>query len=94
MTETQLKRRVLKYLKATYPKAWIWKTSDLFYSGIPDVIMLNKGKLYAIELKVGDNKATKLQAYTLGIIRNAGGIVGVAYSIDDVKLIMKGEGGI
>ena len=84
MTETQLKIKVLKYLRSL-PNVWAYKASDKFTSGIPDIIGCRNGRLLAIELKVGKNKLTKLQEHVLGKIIEANGIAFVAYSIDDVK---------
>ena len=88
MTETNLKKKVLKYLKETYPDAWAYKTCDQFTSGIPDIIICLEGKFIAIELKVGSNKATLLQAYTLEKIKVSGGACGVAYNLGEVKEIL------
>lgn len=89
MTELKLQNKVTTYLKKTYPGAFIWKISDKWYSGIPDIFMLNKGTAYFIELKVKGNKPTKLQEHTLNQLWMAGAVTGVAYSLDDVKKILK-----
>lgn len=62
----------------------------MWISGIPDIRVLSEGKSYDIELKVGKNKATMKQSYTLLTIIKAGGTAGVCYSVDDVKLVMAG----
>lgn len=90
MSEQKLKLKVLKYLKTTYPSAWIYKTADMWTSGIPDILVLYNHKFYAIELKHGKNKPTRLQEFVLQRIKEAGGFAGVCYSMDDVKGLMKG----
>ncbi len=89
LSESDLKRKVLAFLKQNYPDSWVYKTSDRWISGIPDLLIVENGRLYAIELKVGKNKATKLQQHTLNAIAVAGGISGVCRSVDDVKTLMK-----
>ena len=80
-------------LRTEYPNAWAYKVCDRFTSGVPDIIgCLPNGHLFAIELKVSPNKTTKLQDYVLQRIRAAGGIAGVAYSIQDVRKLLR-EGG-
>ena len=90
MSETKFKLKVLKYLKANYPNMWIYKSADKFTAGIPDLIICRPpdGKLCAIELKFGKNKATKLQEYVLENIRRVGGNAGVAYTIEEVVNII------
>jgi hypothetical protein len=88
-SETNFKRKVLAYLKKTYPNAWVYKCSDKFIAGIPDVLCCIQGRFIAIELKILPNKPTNLQIYVLELIRKAGGAVGVAYSINDVKNILE-----
>lgn len=48
------------------------------------------GIFYAIELKVGRNKATRIQDYVLRKIRSAGGKVSVCRSVQDVRKFLKG----
>ena len=62
MTETQLKNKVIAWIKKEYPGAWIYKTSDRFTKGIPDILIIINGRLFAIELKVGKNKARYIDA--------------------------------
>jgi len=87
MTESQLKKQVISYLK---DKGVFWKISDRFQCGIPDILGLLKpsGKFVAIELKVHPNKVTELQGYILERIRVCGGIAGVAYSVEEVREII------
>ena len=89
MTETQLKIKVLKYLRDNYPQYWVYKTHDMFQSGIPDLLLCaDAGKLVAIELKAGKNKLTPIQQYVIDKINSVGGIAGVARSIDEVKILL------
>ena len=93
MRESRLKTQVIKMLHAEYPDIWTYKSADRWTSGIPDIIgCLPRGLMFAVELKVRPNKATRLQEHVINRIRRAGGIAGVAYSVDDVRKIIT-EGG-
>jgi len=85
-TEKNFKTKVLKYLKNNFDGAWIYHPSDKWRTGIPDILMLWQGNFLAIELKVGDNKTSKLQDKTLSEIQNAGGYTIIAYHFDTLKI--------
>ena len=89
LLETQLKKRVLQFLKKEYPEAWIYKASDRFTAGIPDLLIYTQGKFYAIELKAGNNRLTRIQRYTLGKIQAAGGRTSVCRSVEEVKEFLR-----
>jgi hypothetical protein len=89
MNESQLKVKVLKVLAAEFPSAWVYKASDRFISGIPDLIICYKGFFIAIELKTPHNKKRNLlQEYNLERIRNAGGRAAVCRSVDEVRNLL------
>jgi hypothetical protein len=85
MTESDLKRKVERYLKKEHPEFFWWKTSDRYTHGIPDIIGCYKGLFVALELKVGKNKPTELQKYYINGIDRAMGISQVCYSMDEVE---------
>ena len=87
--ETKFKVKVQKHLKNKYPGAWLWKTADMWTSGIPDQLMLYEGYNFWFELKVLPNKATKIQLAIIDRINKAGGFAGVCYTIKDVEDIIK-----
>lgn len=89
MKESELQTKVMKYLRDTYKDGFfVWKVSERFSSGIPDIMGIHKGTPFYIELKVGKNKPTKLQEVTMKALDEAGAVGGVAYSLDEVKAIM------
>lgn len=88
MGETNLKNSVMRHLNSI-PRSWWYKTSDRFHAGIPDIIGFIDGVPHAFELKFGDNTPTQLQLHTLIDMCMAGAIVGVAYTLDDVKSIIQ-----
>jgi len=92
LSETNFKRRVIDFIKREYPKVWLYKSADRFTSGIPDLIICLEGLFYAIELKVGSNKATPIQAVVIRKIQEAGGRAAVCRSLDEVKQFLKTGG--
>lgn len=93
LSETKLKNKVIQFVRKHYPEAWMYKAADRFTSGIPDLLICWKGGFYAIELKVGFNKATPIQEYVMREIRRAGGRVSVCRSVEDVKRFFEKGGG-
>lgn len=89
--EAKLQDYVIKRLKKL-PEIKVIKIADRFTKGISDLLLCVRGKFVAIELKVGSNKPTKLQLYFLEEIKNAGGIVGIAYTWGGVKDILRKAG--
>jgi len=92
-SETRLKEKVLAMLRREFGDAWVYKTSDRWKAGIPDVLICRKGRFFAAELKAGNNKATRLQLYVLEQIKRAGGRVAVCRSVDQVRNLLTNEGG-
>lgn len=89
MTESQFKCRVVTYLKRELPGAWIYHPSDRFVSGVPDLLILYQGIFAAVELKVGKNKATKLQLIVLQRIGEAGGITRICRDMAGVREVIQ-----
>jgi hypothetical protein len=92
-SEKRLKEKVLAMLRREFSDAWVYKTSDRWKSGIPDVLICRKGRFFAAELKAGNNKATRLQFYVLKQIKRAGGRAAVCRSVDQVRDLLNDEGG-
>lgn len=70
----------------------MYKAADRFTSGIPDLLLCRKGNFYAIELKSGSKKPTRIQEFVMREIRKAGGRVSVARSVEDVRKSFEGGG--
>ena len=87
MREADLQKSVRRWLKSELPadKSFFWKASDRYIAGIPDIVGCYDGLMWAIELKVGSNKPTKLQDITLSALRGAGALTQVCYSLAEVK---------
>lgn len=91
MTERQLTTKIMKLLKKEFPTAWIYKSSDRFSSGIPDILMCYHGYFIAIEIKKDTkSKVTPLQNFTLNKIRESGGLSIVVHGrFEIVKMLEK-----
>lgn len=74
--ETRFKLKVVKQLEKV-DTLWLVKVQQVTICGTPDILMCVNGRFVAWELKVGSNKATNLQQYTLNAITKAGGIARV-----------------
>lgn len=61
-------------------------------TGEPDLIGSYCGKAFAIEVKTGSNKLTKIQKMRLKEWRDAGAYVGVARSVEDAIDVIHGLG--
>lgn len=90
MTETEFKEKVMRYIKRKYPDAWVWKTSDNFYSGIPDlcVVLPPHGKVYWLELKTIKGRVEPIQTYTINRLKNVGCTAAIVRSMDEVAQIL------
>ena len=92
--ESYYQTKIIKYLRANYPQALIWKAAAGAYSycGIPDICMVYGGRYFGFEVKrpfVG--KISPIQLQMIRKIREAGGIAGIVTSIEEVKeLIQEG----
>lgn len=90
VSESQLQSNVLRMLKKDYPAAWVWKISDRWVSGLPDLFIISGGRHVFIELKRPGCKLEKIQSFVNKKIVQAGGEGFVCQSVDEVKNIMKG----
>jgi len=80
---------VVAYLKRELPGAYIYHPSDRWNSGVPDLLILHQGVFAAVELKVGNNQATKLQLVVLQRIGAAGGITAICRDMAGVKSVVQ-----
>lgn len=86
--------QIVKALKA-YGVGWVWKTHGNPYqtSGVPDILCIapSTGRFVGIEVKRPDGygKATPLQLRQLENIREAGGVAGIATSVDEALALVR-----
>ena len=91
--ESWYQAKIIRWLKETYPQAFVWKAAAGPYSrcGIPDVCMVLDGQFYGFEVKRPEvGLLSKIQEQTIRAINAAGGIVGVVSYPEDVERILKG----
>lgn len=92
MANPPLESRIVKKILATLrSRGGFWVKvhgSPLQIAGIPDIIGCYRGRFVAFEVKRPGGKATKLQAYTMMKIREAGGVTSLIYSADDACQII------
>lgn len=93
MSELNLKVRVMRHLRENYPDAVMWKISDMYVSGIPDIVMVYKNKVLWIELKTEVGSLSKIQRYTLKKLRDNGARCFVVRSLTDLITILEYEYG-
>lgn len=76
--ETLFKERLQRQLDMIPRSFWI-KVQQQTIRGTPDILGVVNGRMVALELKVGRNKADKLQVWTLQKIKQAGGFTAVVH---------------
>ena len=82
--ETKLKNKIMRAIRQRYPYAWIWKISDRFRSGVPDLLVIYRGYNIFIEIKTPKGRISAIQRHTMQEMQAAGGRVFVARSVGDV----------
>lgn len=88
--ESTIVNSILRWLKKQ-PGVKAEKTHGGMYgrAGKPDISGCVNGRRFEIEVKRPGNKPTKLQLKELREWEEAGAITGVAYSLEDVKELLK-----
>jgi hypothetical protein len=84
MTESQLTRQVMKYLR-TLPGCFAFKIADRFTVGIPDIYLVHEGRNVWIELKTAAGKLSEIQKWTINQIKNCGGEAYVCRTLKEVQ---------
>ena len=87
--EARIVAAIMKAL-GSLPRCWCFKVHGGMYqsAGVPDIVGVYDGRFFAIEVKTATGKATKLQELTLRRISDAGGLTGVATSVDEALTII------
>ena len=86
--ESYYQTRIIKWLKSTYPGAFIWKAQAGPYSrqGIPDICAIINGHFFGFEVKRPDNgRLSPVQEQTIKQINAAGGTALVVNYPEQVK---------
>lgn len=90
MNETRLKNLIIQAIRRKYPSTqlWMYKTSDRFTRGIPDLIICLNGKFIALEIKIPRGKIEPIQTYTINEINRSGGNAFIVYSVNEAIQIL------
>lgn len=99
LSEDQIHRAVVQHLKARARKGTVYfhpanggqrnKTEAARFvglgvkAGVPDLIILSRGKTFGLELKVEKGRVTPIQKSVHEEMRAAGATVEVAFGLDD-----------
>lgn len=59
-------------------------------NGTPDILASYKGQFYAFEVKTPTGRVAPIQTYQHEQIAQAGGVVSVVRSVDEVKEVLNG----
>ena len=86
MSEALIQRNIIKYLQLRGFK--VYKISDRFRAGIPDLYACRYGKSYWFEVKGPGGRVSKIQEYEIEQLRAAGANASVVRSIEDVKMAL------
>lgn len=90
--ESYYQDKIIKFLKAAYPAAFVWKAAAGAYSrqGIPDVCAVIDGRYFGFEVKrpyMG--VLSKIQEQTINQIQAAGGVAAVVTFPEEVRKIVE-----
>lgn len=90
--ESYYQSRIIKWLKDTYPGAFVWKAAAGPYSrgGIPDICAIIDGHFFGFEVKRPEvGRLSKIQEQTIKEINAAGGTAAVvSYPEQAEKVIL------
>lgn len=92
MKEKNIVKQIQEYLK-TKENIYFWKNHGNQYSkiGLPDIMVVEKGKLYAFEVKTDKGKPTEKQIYEIELLRKAGAVAEIVRSKEEVQKILEGD---
>ena len=88
MSEQKLQTKILSYLKEI--GCYSIKTIVSNRKGVPDIVGCTPtGQFFAIEVKFGANKPSKLQEWNIAEINKRGGLAFAAWDLETVKANVK-----
>ncbi len=85
MLESKFQTKVKAHIKKILPYALVFKLSDRYISGMPDLMVLSDGKVAFMELKAPGGKASKIQEVIIGRMKQQHIAASVCYNIEDVN---------
>jgi Holliday junction resolvase len=89
MKESDIQKKILDYLKLQ--GAYAVKVIQASKAGVPDIICCYKGRFIAIEVKTPKTKynTSELQKLNIEWIKEASGVVIVAWELEQIKRLME-----
>ena len=92
---SKLENKIKKYLDPLMARGdlWYFKVHGGAYqmAGIPDLLIVKKGTLYAVGLKSLKGKPTKLQLFHLKLLQKVGSVTAVIDNYEDFIALIEGE---
>ena len=85
MKESAIVRAIITAVRANYPEAWCGKLADRHTRGLPDLVIVFRGYVLFVEVKMPGSKLRPLQAAVASSLRRAGGNFVVASKAADVR---------
>lgn len=68
MSEKRFVEHLQRSAKQLDPSAFVWKTNDRFSLGIPDLVIVINGDMYAIEAKYTEVKGTTHDSWSTSLV--------------------------
>lgn len=93
--ESFYQAKIIRWLKETYPDAFIWKAQAGPYcrQGIPDICAIIDGHFFGFEVKRPEiGRLSKIQEQTIKEINAAGGIAAVVSYPEQVERVIQAAG--
>ena len=87
MREQQIQSAIIK--EAEKLGAYVVKTIQCSKAGVPDILMCYKGRFIGVEVKKHGGRASKLQEYHVKKIKEANGVSGIVYSVDEAMELLE-----
>jgi Holliday junction resolvase len=89
MKEQDIQKKIVKHLEKQ--GAYTVKVISASKAGVPDVLVCYKGVFIGVEVKTPKTikNVSKLQAFNITKIQEAGGIAGIASCIEEADALLK-----
>lgn len=89
MKENEYSKKVTDYVKSRGGEVFNYLGTTFTRTGTPDLLVAYRGAFVALELKVGNNKPSAIQKYTVNMLNDQGAFSAVVYdTIEPVKNVL------
>ena len=91
MKEQDIQKKFIRYVEGE--GGYVVKVISASKAGVSDLIICLEGKFISLEVKTPKTKSnvSKLQAYHLSKVEEAGGIAGVAWDMESLREVLYGD---